>query len=173
MISKNMNHALNEQINAELWSAYLYLAMSLDASHKAMEGIANWFFVQWMEEQDHARILESYMQQCGAKVTLKPISDVPSEWSNPQEMFEDTLAHERRVTEMVTDLVSLAMQEGDYATLSRLQWFIDEQVEEECDAAQKLMEFERAGKDALAIHELDEEMGERQYCTAEPLRRRN
>ena len=102
-----MQNAINRQINAELWSAYLYLAMSMDAEAKTLKGIANWFFVQWLEEQDHARIFQNYMNASGAKVILQPIDEVDSEWDNPLEMFQETLKHEKEVTEMINDLVRL------------------------------------------------------------------
>ena len=100
MITKAMQNAINKQINAELWSAYLYLSMSMDAEAKALKGIANWFFVQLREEQDHARILQNYLNSSGAKVILLPIDEVDSEWKNPLEMFKQTLKHEKEVTEI-------------------------------------------------------------------------
>lgn len=169
MISKEMQNAINEQINAELWSAYLYLSMAMDAEAKAFRGIANWFFVQWLEEQDHARIFQNYMNARGAKVVLMPISSVPQEWKSPLDMFKETLAHEEDVTSMIDNLVKLAMDENDFATLSRLQWFVDEQVEEEDEASRKVDDFERAGKDFSVLHELDEELGKRQYKKASPI----
>lgn len=169
MISKNMQNAINEQINAELWSAYLYLAMSMDAEAKALRGIANWFHIQFQEEQDHARIFQNYLNDSGAKVILKPISGVPSEWRSPLDMFRNTLAHEQDVTEMIHKLVKLAMEEGDFATLSRLQWFVDEQVEEEDTAAFHLNELDMAGKDYAAIRSIDKELGKREYAKPSPL----
>lgn len=170
MISKKMQNKINEQINAELWSAYLYLSMAMDAEAKALRGIANWFFVQWLEEQDHARIFQNYMNAQGARVILKPIPDVQVEWKNVLDMFKDTVKHEEEVTAMIKDLIQLAMDEKDFATLSRLQWFIDEQVEEEETAGQMATDFERAGNDFSTIYEMDEEMGERQYKKASALK---
>ena len=170
MITKTMQSAINKQINAELWSAYLYLSMSMDAEAKALDGIANWFFVQWLEEQDHARILQNYMNASGAKVLLQPIDKVETEWDDPLEMFKETLKHEKQVTEMINDLVRLAMSEGDFATLSRLQWFIDEQVEEEENARDLVDDFSRAGKDFGTILELDSRLGEREHSKPEPLK---
>mgnify|MGYP003307204685 CR=1 FL=1 len=167
MITNKMQNAINKQINAELWSAYLYLAMAMDAEAKALKGIANWFFVQWLEEQDHARIFQNYMNAKGAKVILEPIAEVPSEWAGPLEMFKDTLEHEKEVTEMIDALVRLALSENDFSTLSRLEWFVDEQVEEENTASQLLSDFLRAGKDFGTIHELDKELGERKYKKSE------
>lgn len=170
MISKKMQSKINEQINAELWSAYLYLSMAMDAEAKALRGIANWFYIQWLEEQDHARIFQNYMTAQGARVMLKPIPEVQIEWRNALDMFRDTLKHEEEVTAMIKDLVQLALDENDFATLSRLQWFIDEQVEEEDTASQMVIDFDRAGNDFRAIHEMDEEMAERQYKKASPLK---
>ena len=165
-----MQNAINRQINAELWSAYLYLAMSMDAEAKTLKGIANWFFVQWLEEQDHARIFQNYMNASGAKVILQPIDEVDSEWDNPLEMFQETLKHEKEVTEMINDLVRLALSEGDFATLSRLQWFVDEQVEEEENARDLVDDFSRAGKDFGTILDLDSRLGEREHSKPEPLK---
>ena len=158
-----MQNAMNNQINAELWSAYLYLAMAMDAEAKALKGISNWFFVQWLEEQDHARIFQNYMNDRGARVWLSPIDTVPQEWESPLEMFKDTLSHEKDVSAMIDEMVRLAVTEGDYATLNCLRWFIDEQVEEEKSAMDQVAMFERFGKDYAALLELDERLGERKY----------
>lgn len=168
-MSRKMQNAINEQINAELWSAYLYLAMAMDAEAKALEGIANWFFVQWLEEQDHARIFQKYMNARGAKVRLMPISEVRQEWDSPLDMFRETLKHEEKVTEMIDNLVRLAIEENDFATLSRLQWFVDEQVEEEENASDQVADLERAGKDFSVLKRIDEELGKRRYKAASAL----
>lgn len=169
MITSKMQNAINDQINAELWSAYLYLSMAMDAEAKALRGISNWFFVQWLEEQDHARIFQNYMNDSGARVWLRPIEEVRQEWKSPLDMFDDTLAHEKKVTEMIHNLVHMAMSEGDFATLSRLQWFVDEQVEEEKSAADQVAQLERIGKDVTSLLDLDEKLGKREYQRAEPL----
>ena len=124
MISNKMQNEINRQLNAELWSAYLYLAMAMDAEAKAFKGIANWFFVQWLEEQDHARFFQEYMNAQGAQVVLQAIPEVKTEWKHVLDMFKGTLEHEREVTGMIKDLIQIAIEEGDSATLSRLQWFI-------------------------------------------------
>lgn len=124
MISNKMQNEINRQINAELWSAYLYLAMAMDTEAKAFKGIANWFFVQWLEEQDHARFFQEYMNAQGARVVLQAIPEVKTEWKHVLDMFKGTLEHEREVTGMIKDLIQIAIEEGDSATLSRLQWFI-------------------------------------------------
>lgn len=141
----------------------------MDAEAKALKGIANWFFVQWLEEQDHARIFQKYMNARGAKVRLMPISEVRQEWDSPLDMFRETLKHEEKVTEMIDNLVRLAIEENDFATLSRLQWFVDEQVEEEESASDQVADLERAGKDFSVLKEIDEELGKRRYKAASAL----
>ena len=95
MLSQKLHDAMNAQINAELWSAYLYLSMALDAENKGYKGIANWFHVQFQEEQAHARIFINYLHSRDAKVELKPIEEVPTTWCCPLEMFKQTLEHEK------------------------------------------------------------------------------
>lgn len=168
MISNKMRKAINKQINAELWSAYLYLSMSMDAEAKALKGIANWFFVQWLEEQDHARIFQNYLNDVGARVELYQIDDVKKVWESPLEMFLDTLKHEQEVTALINDLVRLAIEEGDFATLSRLQWFVDEQVEEEDNADEQVQLF-KAATDPVSLRALDRELAERKYIIASAL----
>ena len=169
MITKDIQEAINKQINAELWSAYLYLSMAMDAESKMYRGVANWFFIQCLEEQDHARIFQNFMNDCGARVILAPIEKVTNEWDSPLEMFQDSLKHEQKVTSMIIELVRLAVKEKDYATLSRLKWFVDEQVEEEDTASSQVADFERAGKDFAVLKELDEQLGKRRYKAASPL----
>ena len=170
MISKILTNAINEQINAELWSAYLYLSMAMDAEDKHLSGISNWFFVQWMEEQDHARIFQKYLASRGGKVNFRPVVGVPDSWPTPLEMFRETLRHEEKVTAMIHRLVKLAVEEEDFATISRLQWFIDEQVEEESSAADRIADLALIGDDNGALMAFDEAMSERTYHKASALK---
>ena len=170
MISKNIQSALNNQINAELWSAYLYLSMSLDAEAKALKGFANWFFVQWLEEQDHARIFQNHINDRGGKVLLESIDDVMTEWDNPLDMFLDTLEHEKKVTSMINDLVRLANKEQDFATLSLLKWFVDEQVEEEKNASDLIDDLKYAGDNYDVIRAIDKELAERKHSKPDILK---
>ena len=169
MLSKKMQEALNAQINAELWSAYLYLSMSMDAEAKTLKGTSHWFYVQWLEEQDHARILMNYMNERDTPVRLEAISTVPTSWKSVQDMFRDTLDHEQEVTSLIHDLVLLAMDEHDFATISRLQWFVDEQVEEESSARTIIDIIKRTNSDPLAIDKLDCQLAKRAYREASPL----
>ena len=134
MLNKKIEEALNAQINAELWSAYLYLSMAAYAHANGNPGMGNWFEVQFQEEQDHAKIMFNYIIQRGGRVELKPIDAVPTTWESPLAVFEATLAHEQKVTSLINNLFALTTSENDYATQSMLKWFIDEQVEEEENA---------------------------------------
>ena len=127
MLSKKMEDALNEQINAELWSAYLYLSMGMQFENSGMAGVANWFKIQFKEEQAHAEIFMNYINQRGGRVILKPIAAVETEWATPLDAFKDTLAHERKVTALINNLYAIAEEEHDYATRDRLTWFVNEQ----------------------------------------------
>ena len=169
MISKNLHNAINAQVNAELWSAYLYLAMSLDAESKGYKGIANWFYVQFQEEQDHARIFMNYLNSRDAKVELLPIDPVPSSWNSILDMYKQTLEHEKKVTAMINNLAAIANEDRDYASVNRLVWFIDEQVEEEESARDMIAAFEAVEGNKYGMYMLDKELAARVYATPSPL----
>ena len=169
MLSAKLEKALNAQINAEFWSAYLYLSMSTYCAAEGYAGFANWYNVQFKEEQDHAMIFIKYILSRGGKVTLKAIDNVQTEWATPLAAFEDTLAHEKKVTAMINNLYAMAEEEKDYATKSMLGWFIDEQVEEE-ETAQGYIDALKMIKDnGFGIYTLDKELGARTYTQAAPL----
>lgn len=163
MLSKKMEEALNEQINAELWSAYLYLSMAMQFENSGMSGVANWFKVQFKEEQAHAEIFMNYINQRGGRVVLKPIAEVATEWATPLDAFKDTLTHERKVTAMINNLFALAEEERDYATRDRLTWFVSEQVEEEDNAQQLIDKFALIGNDGMGLYMLNQELAARSY----------
>ena len=163
MLNKKLEEALNAQINAEFWSAYLYLSMSSDMSDKGMAGVANWFAIQFKEEQDHAMKFFNYVISRGGKVTLKPIEKVDTEWKSPLAAFEQTLQHEEKVTSLINDLYALAEQEKDYATQSMLKWFIDEQVEEEENAKAIIDTLKLIGDNGYGLYQLDKELATRAY----------
>ena len=169
MISKNLHNAINAQVNAELWSAYLYLAMSLDAESKGYKGIANWFYVQFQEEQDHARIFMNYLNSRDAKVELLPIDPVPSSWNSILDMYKQTLEHEKKVTAMINNLAAIANEDRDYASANRLVWFIDEQVEEEESARDMIAAFEAVEGNKYGMYMLDKELAARTYAAPSPL----
>ena len=169
MLSTKLHAAINDQINAELWSAYLYLSMSLDAEAKGLKGVANWFYVQWLEEQDHARILMNYLNSRDAKVTLKPIEAVQTEWGTILEMFNKTLEHEKVVTSLINNLAAIAAEDRDFASSNMLVWFINEQVEEEENARDIIDILEKIGDNKYGLYEYDKELGARVYPTPSPL----
>lgn len=161
MLSKKLEDALNKQINAEFWSGYLYLSMSAHFAKDGKGGFANWFKVQAAEENEHAMKLFDYVLTRGGAVTLKPIDKVPHTWKSPLDAFKTALAHEKKVTAMINDLVTLANEEKDYATVSILQWFVDEQVEEENTAQGYVDSLEMIKDNGFGIYTLDKELKER------------
>ena len=169
MISKRLHDAINAQINAELWSAYLYLAMSLDAENKGYKGVANWFYVQFQEEQAHARIFMNYLNSRDAKVTLLPIDPVPASWDSVLDMFRQTLEHEKKVTSLINNLAFIATDDRDFASINRLNWFIDEQVEEEESARDMIAAFEAVEGNKYGMYMLDKDLAARTYTAPSPL----
>ncbi|MDE6158342.1 MAG: ferritin [Muribaculaceae bacterium] len=169
MISQKIQDAINAQINAEFWSAYLYLAMGMHFEAEGRTGIANWFRIQFKEEQAHAEIFINYLLSRGGRVVLKPIEEVPASWASPLAAFEDTLAHEEKVTALINNLYALAESEHDYATRGKLDWFVAEQVEEEETANQLVERLRLIGSDNLALYMLDQELATRVYNVPAPL----
>lgn len=169
MLSKNLHEAVNAQINAELWSAYLYLSMSLDAEAKGLKGVANWFYIQYREEQDHARIFMNFLNSRDAKVELQPIAEVPTVWNSALDMFKDTLAHEQKVTALIQNLAAIAHDDADFASQNSLVWFINEQVEEEETARDMIAAFDAVEGNKFGLYMLDKELASRTYNTPAPL----
>lgn len=169
MLSKQLHEALNAQINAELWSAYLYLSMSLDAENKGFKGVANWFYIQFREEQDHARIFMNYLLSRDAEVKLQPIAEVRTSWASPLEMFKDTLEHEKKVTALIHNLAAIAAEDHDFASSNKLVWFIDEQIEEEENARGMIQSFEAVEGNKFGLYMLDKELAARTYSVPSPL----
>ena len=169
MLSPKIQDALNAQINAEFWSAYLYLSMAMHFKAEGLEGVSNWFYVQFQEEQDHARIFMNYVNQRGGHVVLAPIAEVPTSWESPLAAFKATLEHETKVTALINNLYALATEENDYATCDRLKWFITEQVEEEDNDRTYIDKFALVGDNGMGLYMLDQELATRTYTTPSPL----
>lgn len=169
MLSKRMEEAINAQINAEFWSAYLYLSMSMHFENAGYKGIANWFKVQFQEEQDHATIFMNYINSRDGKVTLLPIDKVDTSWESIIHAFEATLAHEKVVTSRINDLYTIALEEKDYASQSMLKWFIDEQVEEEETVRDYIDALKKIGDNGYGLYMFDKELAARTYTQASPL----
>ena len=169
MLKKKIEDALNAQINAEMWSAYLYLSMAAYCHAQGQPGMGKWFEVQFKEEQDHAKILFNYVISRNGKVDLRPIEAVPTEWNSILNVFESSLRHEQSITENINKLFALTSEENDYATQSMLQWFIDEQVEEEENVQTIIDNLKMIKDNGYGIYMIDKELGQRTYNPASPL----
>jgi len=163
MISKKMQTAIDEQINAEIWSAYLYLSMSAYFERQNLRGFANWTKIQWQEEITHAIKFFDFVHSRGGQVILKPIAAVPADWKNAIEVFSETLKHEQHVTALINNLANIAVEEKDHATNSMLQWFIAEQIEEEANAEQILVQLKMIGDNGYGMLMLDRELAARVF----------
>jgi len=163
MIGKKMQEALNEQINAELYSAYLYLSMEAFFQSINLPGFANWMRVQTQEELMHAMKMYDYVNERGGRVTLKSIADPPAEWESPLAVFEAVYEHEQKVTGLINNLVNLAMEQKDHAANMFLQWFVNEQVEEERSADEIVQKIKLMADAPGAMYTLDNEMGQRVF----------
>ncbi|TKJ33345.1 MAG: ferritin [Planctomycetes bacterium B3_Pla] len=168
MVSKKMEAALNEQVNAELYSAYLYLSMESYFKSKNLNGFANWMRVQTQEEMSHVMKIYDFIDERGGRITLKAIEGPPTEWDAPLAVFEAVYEHEQMVTGLVNDLVNLAVAEKDHATNSFLQWFVNEQVEEESSADQVVQQLKMMENAPGGIFMFDRELGQRVFTLPAP-----
>jgi ferritin len=163
MINKKVQDALNRQCNREMYSAYLYLSMSAYFQSLNLKGCANWMRVQTQEEMVHAMKFYDHVIQRGGRVVLADIEAPPTEWKSPREAFEKTYEHEQKVTGLIHDLVDLAIAEKDHASVSFLQWFVTEQVEEEESASDLAEKLKLIGGDGNGLLMLDKELGQRVF----------
>lgn len=161
MLSQKMEQNLNKQVNAELYSSYLYLSMSAYFSEINLSGCAHWMRLQAQEELSHALKLYDYINERGGRPVLDSIDAPRSSWGSPTEVFENVLSHEQKVTGLINDLVDLAIQQKDHATNNFLQWFVSEQVEEEASANEVLQRIRMTGNDGGGLFMLDQELGKR------------
>lgn len=163
MICARLEEAINKQINAEFYSAYLYLSMSAYFEDINLPGFANWMRIQFEEEQFHALMFVDYLAERGGRVKLEAIEQPKLEWKNPIDVFEETLAHERHVTKLINDIAEIAEEEKDRATRNKLIWFIDEQVEEESAAENILNQLKLIGGEGHGMLMLDREFAARVF----------
>jgi ferritin len=161
MLSKVMQDAINEQLKNELYSAYLYLSMAAYSETANLPGFAHWMRLQSQEEVEHAMKFFDFVNDRGGHVVLQAIDQPPVEFASPLDVFEKTLEHERKVTAMIHQLYELAAKENDYATQVMLQWFIEEQVEEERNAEQIVETLRMIGDKPQALFMLDRQLGTR------------
>jgi ferritin len=161
MLKENVQNALSDQMNAELYSSYLYLSMSSYFQSINLDGFASWMYYQAQEELMHAMKFYDFIGQRGGRVVLKAVEAPPSEWDSPLAVFENTLQHEQKVTGLINDLVEIALENRDHATHIFLQWFVTEQVEEEESAGNVLQQLKLMGDAKGGLFMLDRELAKR------------
>ncbi|MBB5020908.1 ferritin [Desulfurispira natronophila] len=167
MISQSMQDALNLQIQHEIYSAHLYLAMSSHCESEGLKGFAHWFKLQYDEEMMHAMKFYDYIQDQGAKAIVPAIEAPPAEFDSPLLMFEEVLKHEQFVTARINDLVDLSLSEKDHATHIFLQWFVTEQVEEEATANDIIDQLKMVGSEKTGLFMINREMASRAAVPAQ------
>ncbi len=158
MISEKMQEALNEQVNKEFYSAYMYLAMSAYCDTIGLPGFSNWMRMQYEEESLHVTKMFDYILDQGGQVHLKMIEEPPKEYGTPLEVFEKTLEHEQYVTDLIHKLMDLAIDERDYATQTLLQWYVTEQVEEESNVNDVVAPLRMVGEDKGGLMMIDQQL---------------
>lgn len=162
-ISKKVEAILNKQINAEFWSAYFYLSMSNYCTANGMPGFANWMKVQFQEETSHAIKLLNFVNERGGRVLLEAIAEVETDWNGILEIYEETLKHEEKVTEMINECVNVAISEKDHASVNFLQWFVNEQVEEEATVNEIIDQLKMFNCEGNALYLMDKEFKARVF----------
>lgn len=168
MMSQKMQDALNAQINAEWYSAYLYLAMNSYFTSVNLVGMASWMRAQTQEEMFHGSKMYDFVNERGGRAILQAIEQPPANWASPLAVFENSLAHEEKVTSLINVLVDLSMKERDHATTIFLQWFVTEQVEEEANASGIVSKLKMIGQEASSLFALDQELGQRVFTLPAP-----
>jgi ferritin len=161
MINSKVESALNDQIRKEFYSSYLYLSMAAYFASQNLKGFAKWMQVQAGEETKHGMKIYGHLNERGGKITLQQIDAPPSHWKSAKEIFTEAYQHEQKVTESINKLVELARTEKDNATEVFLQWFVNEQVEEEASASEIAQKLQMIGDNAPALVMLDAELGKR------------
>ena len=161
MFNPRIQDAFNRQLNAELFSSYLYLSMSAYFESQNLKGMAHWMRIQVQEELQHAMKFLDFINDRGGRVLLTAVEGPRTEWSSPLEAFQDTCEHESKVTGLINDLVDLSIKEKDHAANTFLQWFVTEQVEEEASAREIADKLKLAGDNSVALLMIDQELGRR------------
>ena len=169
MLSSKLTKALNDQINAEYYSAYLYLSMSAFAEGAALKGTANWLFVQAQEEMTHGIHMYQYLVDRGGLPTFAAIAQAPATYKDMEDVFEQVLAHEQKVTKSINDIATLAMQENDHACYQFIMCYVNEQVEEEASASDIISKLKMISGDKRALLALDTELAARVFVNPFPV----
>jgi ferritin len=163
MLAKKIEDAINTQINKELFSEYLYLSMATYFAAEGLSGLENFFIVQAQEERFHAMKFYNFVNERGGRVLLKSLDDPKTDFASIEEVFKLTLEHEQFITNSINELMDLAIEEKDHATKSMLNWFIDEQVEEEASMQAILDKLKLIGGKGHGLLMLDNELGQRTF----------
>lgn len=163
MINEKVAKVLIEQVNKELYSAYLYLSMSAYFSDIGLLGFANWMRVQVQEEQAHGMLIYDFLINRGQRVTLPAITAPPDNWESPLQVMEEVLKHEVYVTSLIDNIVTVAEEVKDRATMSYMNWFVDEQVEEEASAQDIISTLKLIGDDKSALFLFDKDLAARVF----------
>ena len=161
MIDRKIEDAINEQINWELYSSYLYMSMASYCESVNLKGFSSWMRIQAMEELTHVKRFYDFLTSRGGRVILSDIKAPPTGWDNPHAVFEDTLKHEQHVTKRINDLMNLAHDLRDHASIGVLQWFIDEQVEEEESVDEVLQSLKLNENNPGGLFIIDKELAQR------------
>ena len=163
MINDKVREILNEQINKEFYSAYLYLSMGAHLSDMGLYGLSKWMEIQAREEIDHGMILFDYILKRKAKVELRALTAPQIEFNSPIDIFEKAYEHERSISQAIDKIASLTENECDLATRNFIDWYLNEQIEEEDNIQRILSKFKVFGSDKASLYLLDEELGKRKY----------
>ena len=158
MLNPKIQDAFDQQLNAEMFSSYLYLSMAAYFESHNLKGMAHWMRIQVQEETMHAMKFFDFINERGGKVTLTQIDAPQTEWRSPLDVFEDTCQHESKVTGLINDLVDLSLSEKDHATNTFLQWFVTEQVEEEATAQEVRDKLKFVSDNPVALLMIDQEL---------------
>lgn len=162
-INAQVEEVLNNQVNAEFWSAYMYLSMSAWFEQRGLKGFANWMYIQHQEETTHALKIYRYVLGRQGTIALQPIAEVPTDWADIMDVMEETYEHECKVTAMIYNCMEVADTEKDRGTASMLQWFVDEQIEEESNVDEIISQLKLIGEDGNGIYQLDKELATRVF----------
>lgn len=168
MLNDKLLHALSNQVNAEYYSAYMYLAMSATANNLGLAGTANWLYMQAKEEMAHGTHIYEYIIERGEVPTFAAIDLPPTAYKDINEIFQKVLAHEQLVTKSINSIATLAMQESDHACYQFMMWFVNEQVEEEASVSAVLDKLKLIGDDKGLLLTLDNELGTRVFVNPFP-----
>jgi len=163
MLKEKMEKALNDQINKELFSSYLYLSMSAYSQSMGLQGMANWMKIQAKEELTHANKFFDWVHERGGKVSLKAIEAVPTEFGSVIDTFEKVLEHEQFVTDSINNLVDISIEISDHASRSMLMWFVDEQVEEEANVVNILDQLKLVDGKGQGLFMIDKDLATRVF----------